>query len=105
MTDFDEALAELRAIRSYVSRAGEFRGCGPASVAASGVLALLVATVQWHSLRALDRNFRAYLVIWMTTAAISVFLVSAEAVARTRRAHSGLGKKMICQAAEQFLPR
>jgi hypothetical protein len=51
MTELRRALAEIRAIRTQVARGSQFRGYGPRSIAASGVLApfgvgqLLVATV------------------------------------------------------------
>ena len=43
MSELHRALAEIKHIRCQVARDTQFRGYGPASVAASGVLALLVA--------------------------------------------------------------
>ena len=51
MTELRRALAEINAIRTQVARGTQFRGYGPRSVAASGVLALIVAAAQvrWSS--------------------------------------------------------
>jgi len=46
MTELRQALAEIRAIRTQVARGTQFRGYGPRSIAASGVLAFAVAAVQ-----------------------------------------------------------
>jgi hypothetical protein len=51
MSDLDQALAEIRRIRCQVARDTQFRGYGPASISASGVLALLVAGLQAHWMR------------------------------------------------------
>ena len=51
MKELRQALSEIQCIRSQVARGTEFRGYGPASIAASGILALLVAASQrpWTS--------------------------------------------------------
>jgi hypothetical protein len=104
MTNLNEALAEINAIRTQIARGTEFRGYGPASVAASGVIALLVATLQAHWLRNLNHDFRSYFAIWIAAAAISLTLTGIETVLRTRRVHSSFASEMIYHAAEQFLP-
>jgi hypothetical protein len=104
MSNLNEALAEISAIRSQIARETEFRGYGPASVAASGIIALLVAMLQALWLRSSTHDFRAYLAIWIATAAISLALSGTETVLRARRVHSSFANEMIYQAAEQFLP-
>ncbi len=104
MSNLNEALAEISAIRSQIARETEFRGYGPASVAASGIIALLVAMLQCVWLKSSTHDFRAYLAIWIATAAISLILSGVETVLRARRVHSGFANDMIYQAAEQFLP-
>jgi hypothetical protein len=104
MSNLNEALAEISAIRSQIARETEFRGYGPASVAASGIIALLVAMLQSLWLRGSTHDFRAYLAIWIATAAISLILSGVETVLRARRVHSSFANDMIYQAAEQFLP-
>ena len=45
MKELQRALSEIQCIRSQVARGTEFRGYGPASIALSGVLALLGAAM------------------------------------------------------------
>jgi hypothetical protein len=46
MRDLDKALADITAIRSQMARGTEFRGYGPMTVAATGVLAIFAAVLQ-----------------------------------------------------------
>ena len=46
MRDLDKALADITAIRSQMARGAEFRGYGPMTVAATGVLAIFAAVLQ-----------------------------------------------------------
>ena len=104
MTNLDKALADITAIRSQMARGTEFRGYGPVTVAATGVLAFLAAGVQALLLPEPAIDVFAYLALWVVTAAISVVLIGIETVARTRRIHTGLADEMIHAAAEQFIP-
>ena len=104
MTNLDKALAEISAIRSQIARGTEFRGYGPASVAASGVLALLVATIQSYWPARLNHDFLSYSTVWIAAAAISLTLTGIETVLRARRVHTSFANEMIYHAAEQFLP-
>jgi hypothetical protein len=102
--NLDKALAEISAIRSQIASGTEFRGYGPASVAASGVLALLVATIQAYWPMRLNHDFLSYSAVWIATAAISLTLTGSETVLRARRVHTSFANEMIYHAAEQFLP-
>src|SRR5712691_11535700 len=104
MTDLDRALADITAIRSQMARGAEFRGYGPMTVAAMGVLAMSAAGVQAYWLPDPAADAFTYLALWVATAAISVILIGIEMVARTRRIHSGLADEMIRAATEQFMP-
>jgi hypothetical protein len=104
MPNLHDALAEISAIRGQIARGTEFRGYGPASVAVSGLLALLTAALQSHWLKRFEHDFTVYLAVWVAAAAVSVILTGIETVARARRVHSGLAGEMIHSAAEQFLP-
>jgi len=103
MPDLNEALAEIRQIRSQVARDTQFRGYGPASITASGVLALLVAAGQAHWMRN-RANFSAFAAVWIATALLSLAMVGVQTAVRARRVHSGLALEMIKSAVEQFLP-
>jgi hypothetical protein len=104
MTELDKALADITAIRSQMARGAEFRGYGPMTVAAMGVLAILAAAIQALWLPDPATDVFDYLALWWATAAISVLLIGIEMVARTRRIHSGLADEMIHAASEQFIP-
>jgi hypothetical protein len=104
MRDLDKALADITAIRSQMARGTEFRGYGPMTVAATGVLAIFAAVLQGLWLPEPTANVSAYLALWVATAGISVLLIGAEMVARTRRIHSGFADEMIHAATEQFIP-
>jgi len=104
MKDLDKALADITAIRSQMARGTEFRGYGPITVAATGLLAMLAAAIQALWLPDPASNALAYLALWVATAAISVVLIGVEMVARSRRIHSGLADEMIHAATEQFIP-
>jgi hypothetical protein len=104
VNDIDRALAEIGVIRGHMARAAEFRGYGPATIALTGVLALIAAMVQSRWLPTAAHDIASYLTIWIVTAALSVTIITVETVARTRRVHSALGPEMIYSAAEQFLP-
>ena len=104
MTELRQALAEISAIRTQVARGTQFRGYGPRSIAASGVLALAVAAIQDHWLKGSERDASIFLAVWVTTAVVSVALAAGETVVRARRVHVGFARQMIHAAVEQFLP-
>ena len=104
MKDLDRALADITAIRSQIARGTEFRGYGPATVAATGLLALLAAVLQALWLPDPAAAPFAYLALWVGMAALAVILTGAEMIARTRRVHAGLADEMLYTAIEQFIP-
>ncbi len=104
MTDLTHALAEISAIRAQLARDTQFRGYGPASIAASGTLALLVAAAQAAWLKDGSHHAGAYLAVWVGTAVVSVAIATVDTVLRARRVHSGFASHMIKSALEQFLP-
>jgi len=102
--NLDKALADITAIRTQMARGAEFRGYGPATVAATGCVALLAAIAQALFLPDPAANVLAYLALWIATAAISVVLIGIEMGSRSRRIHSGLADEMIWAATGQFIP-
>jgi hypothetical protein len=104
MTELRQALDDINAIRTQVARGTQFRGYGPLSIASSGVLALLVAAVESHWRADSTSDLKWFLAIWISTAAVALFLSTIETIVRVRRVHSGLAMEMIQAAAEQFLP-
>ena len=105
MKELQQALNEIQSIRTQVARGTDFRGYGPASIAVSGILALLVAAAQAQWTAAHGKpDLAVWLGIWAGTAAVSVFLTGIETFARARREHMGFAKEMIQSAVAQFLP-
>ena len=103
MRELDRALADIGAIRQQIARADGFRSYGPATVAATGLLAALVAAVQALGTGA-DASAPAYIAIWVAAAAVSILLVGAEAATRSRHLRSKLADTMILAAAADFVP-
>jgi hypothetical protein len=105
MKELQQALSEIHTIRNQVAHGTEFRGYGPASIAASGVLALLVAAAQtqWMG-RPARADLTMWLGVWAGTAVIAVLLTGIETFARSRRVHVGFAREMVQSAVAQFLP-
>jgi len=105
MKELQQALSEIRSIRTQVARGTEFHGYGPASIAASGILALAVAAAQaqWMA-KSAKADLAVWLGVWAGTAVVSVFLTGLETFVRARRVHLGFAKEMVQSAVAQFLP-
>jgi len=104
MNDLHKALGDIDSIRRQVARTTEFRGYGPATLAATGALAVAAACAQAVWLADVEKQIGAYLGIWVATAILSAALIGAQMHTRTRRMHSGMADEMIRMAVEQFLP-
>jgi hypothetical protein len=104
MNDLNKALGDISSIRRQVAHSTEFRGYGPATLAATGGIAILAAGVQevWRP----NPTYRipAYLAIWISTAIVSAALIAVQTVTRSHRMHSGMADEMIKMAVEQFSP-
>jgi hypothetical protein len=104
MEDLNRALADIRTMRSQLARGAAFRGYGPATVAVTGVLAVVAAIAQARFLPAPAGDVAAWVGLWVTTAVISAALVGVEMVRRARVVHGGLADEMIQAAALNLLP-
>jgi fumarate reductase subunit D len=104
MNDLNKALGDISSIRRQMARSTEFRGYGPATLAATGFIAILAACAQGLWLPDPARHIPAYLGIWISTAIISAALIGTQMFTRTHRIHSGMADEMIRMAVEQFLP-
>ncbi len=100
----DKALGDIDSIRRQVARTTEFRGYGAATLAATGVFAMLAAAAQNFLVPDPASHIGAYLRLWVTTAVVSAALIGMQTLTRARRMHSGLADEMIFMAVEQFLP-
>jgi hypothetical protein len=104
MDDLNKALSEIGNIRRQMARSTEFRGYGPATLAATGLIALAAACTQMLCLSHAELHPWTYLSIWGVTAVVSASLIGAQMISRSHRIHSGLADEMIRMAVEQFLP-
>jgi hypothetical protein len=104
VADLYKALAQIQAIRGQVARGSEFRGYGPETVAATGVLAMAAAMLQASAVKHPAVDVLGYLTLWITTAALAVLVTTFQTITRTRRVHSDLARHMMFSAAESFLP-
>jgi hypothetical protein len=104
MQDLNRALTDISVIRGQLARDTEFRGYGPVALAATGLLALVVAGAQSLWLKDPAAQMHLYVWLWVATAAVSLVLIGSETIQRTRRAHGDLAVPMLQSAVEQFLP-
>jgi hypothetical protein len=104
MNELHKALGEISSIRRQVARTTEFRGYGPATLATTGVFAMVAAAVQARWAPGAAGHIRAWLSIWISTAVVSASLTGVQVYRRSRRVHSGISNEMIRMAVEQFFP-
>src|SRR3974390_189199 len=98
MNDLNKALGDISSIRRQMARSTEFRGYGPATLAATGVFAIIAAMGQAIWLPNASKAIPAYLATWISIAALSAALIATQMFARTRRMHSGMADEMIRMA-------
>lgn len=104
MTDIQRALTDIQDIRQQVARGALFRGFGPAVIAISSGLAIVVAGAQSVWPITLSNDAEVYLVVWVLTAVIAALAIGIEMRARSHRHHGGLADAMLLNAVEHFLP-
>jgi hypothetical protein len=104
MNDLNRALGDISSIRRQMARSTEFRGYGPATLAATGVFAIAASAAQTRWLVDPANHISTYLSIWIATAVLSAALIGTQMLTRSRRMHSEMADEMIRMAVEQFLP-
>jgi hypothetical protein len=104
MPELDKALSDISAIRSQIAAATAFRGYGPAALAATGGLALIMAIAQAVLLDDPTGQPLLFLAGWIATAIVSGGIIWVEMRGRSHRLHSDLADAMILNAVEQFIP-
>ncbi|GGH15723.1 hypothetical protein [Silvibacterium dinghuense] len=104
MSELSRALGDIERIRQQVAESAVFRGYGPATVAGTGLLAVLASLVQSAWLPEPGARHAAYLLLWIGTAVASILLIAFEMFARTRRMHTCMASAMVRMAVEQLLP-
>jgi hypothetical protein len=104
VNDLHKALGEISSIRRQMARSTEFRGYGPATLAATGAFAVVAGIAQHYLLPTPAADVRGYLTLWIATAVVCAALSGQQMYTRARRMHSGLSEEMIRMAVVQFLP-
>lgn len=104
MTDLDRALSDLQFIQDRVSASTRFRGFAPHGVAATGVLAIVLAAAQALRPGTFASDPLGYVAAWTAAAVAAAGLVGAEALGRSRRLHGGLADAMLASALRLLLP-
>ena len=104
MNDLHRALGDISSIRRQVAQSTQFRGYGPATLAATGLFAISAAVVQSLWIPNPSTTVSRYLAVWIATAVISAGITAVQMHTRSRRMHSSLSDEMIRMAVEQFLP-
>ena len=104
MADIHKALNDISSIRRQMAQSTQFRGYGPATLAATGGVAIAAAFAQRGLVPDPANHIGAYLALWVTTAVLSAALAGVQMYTRTRRIHSALSNEMIRMAVEQFVP-
>ena len=104
MPDVREALSEIQSIRGHMARYTEFRGYGPLTLAGTGVLAVVIASLQKRWAIDLGLESGRFLAMWIGAAAVALTSIGIETFARAHRIHSSLAMQMLHAALEQFLP-
>jgi hypothetical protein len=104
MSDLNQALIDIRSIRRQVANVTEFRGYGPLTLTATGVLAMLGGVAQHLLLPEPASHPVQYVSIWLTTGILSAALIVTQMFTRADRLHSGMADEMIRIAVAQFLP-
>ena len=104
MDELNRALGDISSIRRQMARSTEFRGYGPATLAATGIFAIMAAGAQAFWVPDPPNHIASYLCIWVLTAFVSAALIGVQTVTRAHRMHSGIADEMIHMAVEQFLP-
>lgn len=104
MDDLNKALGDLSHIRKQMARTTEFRGYGPATLVATGVVAVIAAVVQARWVPDPAHDVRGYLAVWFATAVLCGGTIAVQMHTRARRMHSAMADEMIQMAVEQFFP-
>ena len=92
MNDLNKALDDISSIRRQMARSTEFRGYGPATLAATGVFAMVAAVAQALWLPDPAKALSSYLVIWISTAVLSAVVAAHAPSVRTNIDNSRAGR-------------
>src|SRR5688500_6123656 len=99
--ELHDAQTQIAEIRQQMARAEVFRGYRSLTTAFSGCLAVAASAAHaWW----LPADWYAFVVLWASVATISLVVVAAEMIYRTRVSESELQRDMTMLAVQQFTP-
>ena len=104
MRKFHDALADLQVIRGQIARGTRFRGYDPGSIAGSGLLAVLVASLEARAAPGRAGSIWAFVHIWIASAIAAAAFIGFETRRRAHREHHECAHEMLRSAIEPFLP-
>src|SRR5260370_22080549 len=104
MTDLHKALDYISSIRREMAHSTQFRGYGPATLAATGGIASLAASSQSIWLPTPANQIPAYLSLWISAAVLSAALTGMQMYPPTHRIHSSLSNELLRMAAGALPP-
>lgn len=104
MQDVEKALEGITDIRNQIALGRMFRGFGPAVIALTGLMAVMLMAAQLMWPQELAPSNFALLGWWIFAAILSVIIIGIEMFALSRRYHGGLAGSMIANAVQTFLP-
>ncbi len=104
MSDLNQALVDIRAIRRQMAEATEFRGYGPLTLFGTAAAALAAGGAQAYWVPDPANHPAQYVALWLATGIFSAGLIAMQMLTRANRLHSGMADEMIRMAVAQFLP-
>lgn len=100
----EEALTQVRVMQSQVARAQQFCCYRSATIATSGLAALVAAAVQSVWLPHPVEHLPSYLFLWVGVATLSVAITGAEIIVRWLRTDSPHARRQTIATVRQFVP-
>jgi len=104
MSELNQALVDIRAIRRQVAEATEFHGYGPLTLLGTAVCAMVAGAAQGYWVPEPAKHPGLYVELWLATGVVSAVLIVMQMLTRANRLHSGMADEMIRMAVAQFLP-
>jgi len=99
-----EALTQIAEIRTQMARGQVFRGYRSVTTMFSGVVALVAGAAQYLCVGAPADEPTRFVGVWLGAGILSLCVVGAEMILRTRRSNSIVQRQLSLLAVEQFMP-
>jgi hypothetical protein len=102
--DVRDAIAQIAEIRAHIAQNETFRGYRSATVAASGIMALAGAAIQFVSIRDPQQQLADYIRLWIGVAAVSFAVFAVEIAWRSYWNATAQARQLTMLAVQQFVP-